>query len=55
MTLGPGCRIGEGSRISNAILWENVTVGTGCFLANLSIADGVEGPDGTYKDEGVLA
>jgi len=39
--IGRGCRIEEGSKLENVILWDDVRVTSGCRLKNCIVADGV--------------
>ncbi len=39
---GRGARVGEGARLEDVILWDNVEVGEGSFLKNCIVSDGMK-------------
>ena len=52
--LGDDCQVGAGSRLSNCILWDKVTVGSHCVLSAVVVSDGVTIPAGTHRDGGAV-
>lgn len=54
VSIGAECSIGPNARLYDCILWEGVTVGEGCCLSGVVIADNVAVPAGTIQDRGAL-
>ncbi len=52
--LGEDCEVGAGSRLSNCILWDRVSVGSHCVLSGVVVSDGVTIPAGTHRDGGAV-
>ena len=45
---GTGSRIDSTSRVERTVLWDHVTIGRGCDLADCVVADSVTVPDGSH-------
>jgi mannose-1-phosphate guanylyltransferase len=46
--LGPGCMVGPRSRVARSVLYQGVTLGSGCVVSDSVLADGVSVGDGAY-------
>jgi NDP-sugar pyrophosphorylase family protein len=42
VVLGPGCSVGEGAAVENAVLWEGVEVGRGARVSRAVLGNGTK-------------
>jgi len=50
--IGEGCKIGQGSRLINCVVWDNVEIGKECFLKDAVVASDCFIGDGSILEEG---